>query len=108
MAAPQFTDFLPQETLDVGGEEYVVTAMSATDGLLFMEKYQADMDSGKSDLKVMKGVIMGYVTKDNKMIDAKRFDILFARKYMHLQQLYAEVIKYNFADVFQAPGTEEQ
>lgn len=107
MAAPQFTDFLPQETLEVGGEEYVVTAMSATDGLAFMEKYQADMDSGKSDLKVMKGVIKAYVTKENKIIDDKRFDIIFARKYMHLQQLYAEVIKYNFADVFQAPGTDE-
>lgn len=107
MAAPQFVDFLPQETLEVGGEEYVVTAMSATDGLAFMEKYQADMDSGKSDLKVMKGVIKAYVTKENKIIDDKRFDIIFARKYMHLQQLYAEVIKYNFADVFQAPGTDE-
>lgn len=107
MAAPQFTEFLPQETLNVGEEEYVVTAMSATDGLTFMEKYQADMDSGKSDLKVMKGVIMAYVTKDNKVIDSKRFDIMFARKYMHLQQLYAEVLKFNFADVFQAPGTDE-
>lgn len=107
MAAPQFTDFLPQETLEVDGEEYVVTAMSATDGLAFMEKYQADMDSGKSDLKVMKGVIKAYVTRENKIIDDKRFDIIFARKYMHLQQLYAEVIKYNFSDVFQAPGTEE-
>lgn len=107
MAAPQFTDFLPQETLEVGGVEYVVTAMSATDGLAFMEKYQADMDSGKSDLKVMKGVIKAYVTKENKIIDDKRFDIIFARKYMHLQQLYAEVIKYNFSDVFQAPGTDE-
>lgn len=107
MAAPQFTDFLPQETLEVDGEEYVVTAMSATYGLAFMEKYQADMDSGKSDLKVMKEVIVSSVTKDNKIIDSKRFDIIFSRKYMHLQQLYAEVIKYNFSDVFQAPGTEE-
>jgi len=106
MAAPQIKA-LPQETIEVGGEEYVVTAMSATDGLAFMEKYQADMDTGKSDLKVMKGVIKAYVTKDNKIIDDKTFDIIFARKYMHLQQLYAEVIKYNFSDVFQAPGTEE-
>lgn len=107
MAAPKFTDFLPQETLNIDEDEYVITAMAATYGLAFMEKYQADMDSGKSDLKVMKEVIMGHVTKDNKGIDAKRFDTMFARRYMHLQKLYAEVLKYNFADVFQAPGTDE-
>lgn len=108
MAAPQILNVLPQETLNIDDDEYVVTAMPAEFGLAFMQKYQSDMDEGKQDYKVMKEVITSTVTKDNKIIDSKRFDIIFARKYMHVQKLYTEVIKYNFADVFQAPGTEEQ
>lgn len=107
MAAPKFTDFLPQETLTVDDEEYLVSAMSATDGLLFMEKYQTDIDNGKSDILLMQKIIITYVSKDNKDINKARFDTMFARKFMHLQNLYAAVLKYNFADVFQAPDTEE-
>lgn len=107
MAAPQFLNVLPQETLNIDDDEYVVTAMPAEFGLAFMQKYRSDMEEGKEDYKVMKEVITSTVTKDNKIIEPKRFDIIFARRYMHLQKLYAEVIKYNFPDLFQEPGTEE-
>lgn len=107
MAAPQFTDFLPQETLVVDGIEYLTSAMPGTQGLIFMEKYQEDMDKGKTDFSVMKKIICTYVTKDNMTINEKKFDIIFARKYVHLQKLYQAVLNYNFADVFQEPDTEE-
>lgn len=107
MPAPKFTEFLEQTLLIIDDEEYLVNAMAATDGLAFMEKYQSDLDEGKSDFKVMKGVICKYVSKDNKDITPARFDTIFARRYMHLQKLYAEVIKFNFYEVFQAPDTEE-
>jgi hypothetical protein len=107
MAAPKFTDFLPQETLTVDGVEYLTSAMPATQGLIFMEKYQEDLDAGKNDFSVMKKIICTYVTKDNMAITEKKFDIIFARKFVHLQKLFQEVLSYNFSEVFQAPDTEE-
>lgn len=99
---------LPQETIEVDGVSYLVTAMSATDGLKFMEREQESIDSGKTDLSVIKQVIIKHVAKDNVNITDKSFDIIFSRKLKHLQNLYKEVLKYNFEDVFTAPDTEEQ
>lgn len=95
------------EDIQVDEEVYTVSAMPATAGLQFMEKYQESMDSGKADLSLMKQVICKYVSKDNKAIDEKRFDVVFARRYVHLQKLFQEVLKYNFEEVFQEPGTED-
>lgn len=99
---------LPQETLEVDGEEYLVTAMAATDGLQFMEKYMESLDTGKHDLSVIKQVICKYVCKDNKSITENVFNIIFARRLVHLQKLFQEVLKYNFEDVFTEPDTEAQ
>lgn len=98
---------LPQEMLTVDDVEYLVTAMSATDGLQFMEKHQDSIDKGKADLALMKQVICKYVCKDNKAIDAKRFDVIFARKFGHLSKLYSTVLEYNFDDVFGEADSEE-
>ena len=97
----------PSETLTVDDIEYLVYAMPATQGLIFMEKYQEALDSGKADLSMMKQIICKYVQKDRKTIDEKSFDVIFARKYAHLQKLYREVLNYNFSDVFQEVDSEE-
>lgn len=97
---------LPQESIVVDDVDYLVTAMSATDGLIFMEKYMEQMDSGKHDLSTIKQVVCKYVYKDNKQITEKVFDIIFSRRLVHLQKLFQEVLKYNFEDVFTEPGTE--
>lgn len=98
---------LPTESIDVDDTTYQVTAMPATEGLKFMEKYQEAIDTGKADLATMRQVICKYVTKDGMAITEKSFDTIFARKYGHLQKLYQEVLVYNFADVFQQPDSEE-
>jgi hypothetical protein len=98
---------LPQETLTVDGEDYLVTAMPATSGLQFMEKHQASIDSGKTDLSVMKEVVVKYVSKDNKAISNTSFDIIFARRMGHLGKLYKAYLDYNFEDVFTDPAGEE-
>lgn len=99
---------LPQEVLLVDDIEYLVTAMPATEGLMFMEKYMEQIDSGKHDLSTIKQVVCKYVYKDNKQVTEKVFDIIFARKLVHLQKLFQEILKYNFEDVFTEPGTEEE
>lgn len=98
---------LPQEVLEIDEVEYLVTAMPATYALQFMEKYQDAISSGKSDLATMKDVICKFVAKDNKQITDKSFDIIFARKFMHLSKLYQAILEYNFSDVFTAPDSED-
>jgi len=98
---------LPQETLVIDEVEYLVTALPASYALQFMEKYQEAIQTGKSDLATMREVIVKSVCKDNKQITNQSFDIIFARKFMHLSQLYQAVLNYNFEDVFTAPDSEE-
>ena len=106
MAATKI-EAMEQEVVVIDKEEYLVNAMPATIGLMFLEKYQEAIDSGKADLSQMKQIICKYVSKDNLQITEKSFDMIFSRKYGHLQKLYKAVLEYNFADVFQAPDTEE-
>ena len=95
---------LPQETLEVDGVSYLVTAMPATKGLQFMET----MQDGKADLATMKQVICSYVYKDNKSITNESFDVIFALKFKHLGELYKAVLVYNFGeDLFQEPDSED-
>ena len=98
---------LPQETLVIDDVDYLVTALPASYALQFMEKYQEAIQTGKSDLATMREVIVKSVCKDNKQITNQSFDIIFARKFMHLSQLYQAVLNYNFEDVFTAPDSEE-
>ena len=98
---------LPQETLVIDEVEYLVTALPASYALQFMEKYQEAIQTGKSDLATMREVIVKSVCKDNKQITNSSFDIIFARKFMHLSKLYQAVLNYNFEDVFTAPDSEE-
>lgn len=98
---------LPQTVLYIDDVEYLVTALPATYALEFMEKYQEAISSGKSDLKTMKEVICKSVCKDNKQINDKSFDIIFALKFLHLSKLYQEVLSYNFSDIFTAPDSED-
>lgn len=105
MSKPNMNDVaLPQETLEVDGVSYLVTAMPATKGLQFMET----MQDGKADLATMKQVICAYVCKDNKSITNDSFDVIFARKFDHLGSLYKAVLVYNFGeDLFQEPDSED-
>lgn len=98
---------LPQEVITVDEVDYLVTALPASYALQFMEKYQEAIQSGKSDLATMREVIVKSVCKDNKQITNQSFDIIFARRFMHLSQLYQAVLNYNFEDVFTAPDSEE-
>lgn len=100
-------EVLEQTTIRVDDVDYLVSAMPTTRGLQFMEQYQEEMDSGKDNLAMRKQVICNFVSKGNEMITDKRFDVVFSRKYKHLSKLYNEVIKYNFPDFFEQPGTEE-
>lgn len=98
---------LPQTTITVDDVDYLVTALPASYALQFMEKYQDAITSGKADLAIMRELVIKSVTKDNKQITAQSFDIIFARKFMHLSELYQAVLMYNFEDVFMATDTEE-
>lgn len=98
---------LEQITIVVDDQEYLCTAMPATQGLAFLEKHQEALDKGKPDLAMMRQIICKYVSKDNMQITEQVFDSFFSRKYGTLQKLYQEVLQFNFAEVFQQPDSEE-
>jgi len=98
---------LPQEVITVDEVDYLVTALPASYALQFMEKYQEAIQTGKSDLATMREVIVKSVAKDNKQITIQSFDVIFARRFMHLSSLYQAVLNYNFEDVFTAPDSED-
>lgn len=95
---------LPQESVNIEGVTYLITAMPATEGLKMLET----MQEGKADLATMKQVICAYVSKDNMQITNQTFDVIFARKFEHLGLLYKAVLVYNFGDeLFQEPDSED-
>lgn len=98
---------LEQEDISVDGITYGVTAMSATDALMFMEKHLESVNSGKVDLSVVKSVIIKYVTKDNMSITKESFDVIFSRKVGHLQRLFTAVLHYNFEDPLAESDSED-
>ena len=98
---------LEQVTITVDDQDYLCTAMPATQGLAFLEKHQEALDKGKPDLAMMKQIICKHVSKDNMQITEQVFDAFFSRKYGTLQKLYQEVLQFNFAEVFQQPDSEE-
>ena len=104
---------LPQETITVDDVDYLITALPATEGLKFLEKYQETLDTGKPDLATMKHIICMSVTKDGKMLTEKAgsnslsFDIYFARKLGHMRNLFQEVLEFNFNELFAGAASEE-
>lgn len=98
---------LEQTTIEIDDKEYLITAMSATDALMFMEKNIDNVSKGKVDLSVMKHLITKYVSFENKQITDKSFDVIFSRKVGHLRKLFDSVMEYNFQDVFQEAAGEE-
>lgn len=99
---------LDQDEVEVDGVVYMLTALPATEGLKFLEQYQEQLDTGKADLSVMKHLVCKSVTKDNKVITDKTFDVMFARKLGHLRNLFQEILQYNFSDIFGTSDGDEE
>lgn len=103
-------DLLEQTEITVGEHTYTVTAMTATDGLKFLEQNQEVLDSGKSDVAIMRSIICKYAALGSIAIDEKKFNTHFARKYGQMRKLYMEILKFNFPETeegFQEADTEE-
>lgn len=103
-------DVLEQTEITVGDFTYTVTAMTATQGLRFLEKNQEIIDAGKSDVGVMQEIITATATLGSVAIDAKKFNTHFARRFKQMRKLYLEILKFNFPETeegFQEPDTEE-
>lgn len=98
---------LQQEDVEVDGVSYMLTAWPASYALAFLEKNEDQLSNGKTNYNLMRDVICSCVTKDNKQITTKSFDIIFSRKTKHLINLYQEVLKYNLDDLFTLPDSEE-
>jgi hypothetical protein len=103
-------ELLEQTEITVGGHTYTVTAMPATKGLKFLEENQEVLDSGKSDVALMRRIICENATIGSSAIEEKKFNTHFARKYGQMRKLYEEILQFNFPEYeegFQEPDTEE-
>lgn len=102
-------DLLEQTEITVGETTYNVTAMTATDGLKFLEENKTVLESGKSDVALMRRVICKYATIGSIALDEKKFDNHFSRKYAQMRKLYNDILEFNFPEHeegFQEPDTE--
>jgi hypothetical protein len=84
---------------------YLLTAIPALPALqLKDELYKNDFVLDPTSIKRM---VCGCAAFENKQITDKSFDILFARKSSHLQELVGEILKWNFEELFMEDDTEE-
>ena len=103
-------DLLEQTEITVGKDTYTVTAMTATEGLKFLDENQEVLESGKSDVAIMRKIICKHAALNGMAIDEKKFDKHFSRKYKQMRTLYTEILKFNFPESeegFQEPDTDE-
>lgn len=103
-------ELLEQTDITVGEHTYTVTAMTATEGLKFLEENKDVLESGKSDVALMRRIICKHATLGSIAIDEKKFDKHFSRKYAQMRKLYNDILEFNFPEHeegFQEPDTEE-
>lgn len=91
------------ETFTIDGEDYTFTQYPAMKGLKYITTLQQD---GMSP-ELVRDMIVDGVSKDNKAIDAKLFDSVFAGKLGHLMNVWNKLNEYQFDDVFQESASEE-
>lgn len=93
---------LPQESTTIDGMDFLMTAMTATDALVWQEaQLQKAVDAGegksaKVDLTDVKKYVCKYISYEGKVIDEKTFNVIFARKSKTLHKLYEAFLDFNF------------
>lgn len=85
---------LEQKEVTINGTYYVITAMGATDGMVFMDKLMNG--GGKVPAEDMRSVVVKTVKIGGKAFTEKTYDTHFARNYDELSQLFEEVMSFNF------------
>jgi hypothetical protein len=96
---------LPQTTIELDGETYLVDAMPATVSLEVQQELMKT--GGVPSVELIKRIIIGSVSYKNKNIDKNSFDIIFARRTTHLYELTNQIIQWNMPDLFTESGTDE-
>lgn len=86
-----------QHTVEIDGNNYIITALEATYGLdIFAEVQRLSAKEESPSGLFMKSLICKSVTLNNIQLDGKKFDSHFSRKYNQMFQLFEEIIKFNF------------
>jgi hypothetical protein len=95
---------LENKEVTLGENYYVITAMGATDGMVFLDKMINGM--GKLPIAEMKTVIIKYVKLGGKPFTDKLYDTHFSRKYDELNKLFEEIMSFNFGDANPNDGSD--
>ncbi len=100
-------NILESEEKEIDGKLYTLHAWPATFALDFLEAQQENLEKGKSELSLMKEIIIKSVTVGNEMFTSASFDKHFSRKTKHMTRVYEVVLEYNLGDLFTQPDSEE-
>lgn len=86
---------LEQKEVEIGGVNYRITAFPAMYGMEVAEQMMGD----GFDIKKMKDIILKSATYENKAFNDKTFDYHFSRKYNQLNELFAQIMAFNFGEL---------
>lgn len=97
-----------QETVEIGGRTFTITAWPAMDGLDIQSRVENELTgTGKLSGALIKDMILKSVSVDNIAIaDEKKFNQTFARKYKDLMELVAKMLAFNFGDLEDGDDSE--
>lgn len=92
-----------QETFEIGGRKFTVTAWPTMFGLSVQERLMSGLTP-----ELMKEMIVKSVSVDSIAIDDKKFDQVFSRKYKELMELVQKVMQFNFGEVDDAEDVSSE
>ena len=91
-----------QTTFESKDNRFVINAFDAFYGLQVLTKLQDTVFAGFSaPPELVKDVIIRSCTVNGSMITDKNFDMVFAKKYKVMMDLFSEIIKFNFSDLME-------
>ena len=83
--------------VEVGGNQYILTALGTTDGINTMNKLTKLFNNGQEpDGEFVRDLIIATASYNKKAFDTRTYEIHFSKKYNEVFELFAEIIEFNF------------
>lgn len=97
-----------QHSVEVGGDTYMLTALTTSAGFETMAKLQEMETAGTliPDPLFLRKLIMESASVNNVAFDVNRYERHFSRKHANALKLFQEIIQFNFPELTQDPNAD--
>ena len=95
-----------QKTVEVGGDTYLLTALTTSAGFETMAKLQEMGESLIPDPLFLRKLIVESAAINNTAFDVARYERHFSRKHKVALELFQEIVKFNFPEIEDGPNAE--